>query len=122
MYIPSEYKREARGNPVTIENARTSRLNMRIAPETLETLRAAAASLHQDVSSFVLGTAVEKAREVLKHDSVMYVSKDEWNSIEQFLANDEPAPQGLVDFFEKYKPNSDGTLRQPKPNGPSRSV
>ncbi len=86
---------------MTIENPRTSRLNMRIAPETLETLRAAAASLHQDVSSFVLGTAVEKAREVLKDESVMYVSQKDWDFMQDLLTNENAVPQGLIDLFAR---------------------
>ena len=101
MYISCEYKNRKKGNLVTIKNARTSRLNMRIAPETLETLRAAAASLHQDVSSFVLGTAVEKAREVLKDESVMYVSQKDWGFIQDLLTNENAVPQGLIDLFAR---------------------
>lgn len=107
---------------MTIENARTSRLNMRIAPETLETLRAAAASLHQDVSSFVLGTAVAKAREVLRDDSVMYVSQRDWDFLQRFRTEEREIPQGLIDLFEKYKPNADGTPWQPKPKAGPTSV
>lgn len=97
-------------------SARTERLNMRISPDALQTLRAAAASLQQDVSSFVLGTAVAKAREVLKDDSTIYVSKRGWDFMEDYLTNDHPVPQGLIDLFERYKPDADGNPWQPKPN------
>lgn len=89
---------------------------MRISPDALQTLRAAAASLQQDVSSFVLGTAVAKAREVLKDDNTIYVSKRGWDFMEDYLTNDHPVPQGLIDLFEKYKPDADGNPWQPKPN------
>jgi len=74
---------------------------MRISPDALQTLRAAAASLQQDVSSFVLGTAVAKAREVLKDDDTIYVSKRGWDFIEDYLTNDHEIPQGLRDLFAR---------------------
>ena len=82
-------------------NARTERLNMRISPDALVTLRAAAASLQQDVSSFVLGTAVAKAREVLKDDATIYLSKRDWDFMEDYLTNDHEIPQGLRDLFAR---------------------
>ena len=86
---------------VTKLSARTARLNMRISPEALVTLQAAAASLQQDVSSFVLGTAVAKAREVLKDDTTVYLSKRDWDFMEDYLTNDHEIPQGLRDLFAR---------------------
>ena len=43
-------------------NTRSSRLSMRIAPEALDEIREAASAQQQDVTSFVLGAAMERAR------------------------------------------------------------
>jgi uncharacterized protein (DUF1778 family) len=49
---------------------RTSRVNMRLTPENLAVLRAGAQVQHQDLTAFVLGTALERAHQLLKesHD------------------------------------------------------
>jgi uncharacterized protein (DUF1778 family) len=43
-------------------NTRSSRLSLRIAPEALDEIREAASAQQQDVTSFVLGAAMERAR------------------------------------------------------------
>lgn len=50
---------------VSIENGRTARLNMRLTPQALQLIREAAAAQSQDVTSFVLGAALDRARAVL---------------------------------------------------------
>ena len=44
---------------------RTARLNMRIAPDALETIREAAIAQQQDITGFVLGAAMDRARAVV---------------------------------------------------------
>ncbi len=56
------------------EPGRTARLNMRISPEALELIRSAAARQQQDVTSSVLGTAMERARAVLLEEQVLRLS------------------------------------------------
>lgn len=46
-------------------NGRTARLNMRLTPQALLLIREAAAAQNQDITSFVLGAALDKARVVL---------------------------------------------------------
>ena len=41
---------------------RSARLNMRIAPDALETIREAAIAQQQDITGFVLGAAMDRAR------------------------------------------------------------
>lgn len=66
-------------------NDRTARLNMRISPDALDTLREAAAAQQQDVTSFVLGAAMERARDVLLTDRVMRLSPAGMDQIEAAL-------------------------------------
>lgn len=74
-------------NPATSE--RTARLNMRISPDALETIREAAAAQQQDVTSFVLGAAMERARDVLMEDRVLRLSPAGMEQIETAL-DEEP--------------------------------
>lgn len=68
---------------------RTARLNMRISPDALDTIREAAAAQQQDVTSFVLGAAMERARDVLMSDRVMRLSPADMDQIEAAL-DEEP--------------------------------
>jgi uncharacterized protein (DUF1778 family) len=56
------------------ETGRSERLNMRISPEALDLLKTAAVKQQQDLSAFVLGTAMERARAVLLEDHVLRLS------------------------------------------------
>jgi uncharacterized protein (DUF1778 family) len=48
------------------QDRRTSRVNMRLTPDDLALLRSGAQTQHQDLTAFVLGAAIERARQVLK--------------------------------------------------------
>jgi len=50
---------------VNVGNGRTARLNMRLTPEALLLIREASAAENQDITSFVLGAALNRARAVL---------------------------------------------------------
>lgn len=71
------------------ENTRSERLNMRLSPEALATIREAASAQQQDVSAFVLGAAMERAREVLLRDRVIKLTPREVDQVEAAL-NAEP--------------------------------
>lgn len=67
------------------ENTRSERLNMRLSPEALATIREAASAQQQDVSAFVLGAAMERAREVLLRDRVIKLTPREVDQVEAAL-------------------------------------
>jgi uncharacterized protein (DUF1778 family) len=67
----------AEGVIVSNQADRSARLNMRIAPDALSTLREAAAAQQQDVTSFVLGAAMDRARSVLMEQRVMVLTARE---------------------------------------------
>jgi uncharacterized protein (DUF1778 family) len=66
-------------------NARSERLNMRLSPDALSTIREAAAAQQQDVSAFVLGAAMEHAREVLLRDRVLQLTPRELDQVDSAL-------------------------------------
>ncbi|WP_277210973.1 DUF1778 domain-containing protein [Isoptericola croceus] len=66
-------------------NARSERLNMRLSPDALATIREAAAAQQQDVSAFVLGAAMEHAREVLLRDRVLQLTPRELDQVDSAL-------------------------------------
>ena len=85
------------------EPGRSSRLNMRISPEALELLRSAAAMQEQDLSAFVLGAAMERARAVLLEDQVLRLSPHAVLQLEKALeAPAAPVPQ-LVELIRRVR-------------------
>jgi uncharacterized protein (DUF1778 family) len=61
---------------------------MRLSPEALATIREAASAQQQDVSAFVLGAAMERAREVLLRDRVIKLTPREADQVEAALNED----------------------------------
>jgi uncharacterized protein (DUF1778 family) len=56
---------------------RSSRLSLRIAPEALDEIREAASAQQQDVTSFVLGAAMERARVIRLETRVLALAPAE---------------------------------------------
>lgn len=88
--------------PATLAE-RTARLNMRIAPDALEVLREAAAAQQQDVTSFVLGAAMEQARAVLMEQRVMELTAREVTQVEQALDREPRVIPELATLIREVK-------------------
>lgn len=65
--------------------AKTDRLNLRCSSATLATLREAADAQDQDLTSFILGAALDRARSVLAEDRVLRLTPHEVLQLEQAL-------------------------------------
>jgi uncharacterized protein (DUF1778 family) len=82
------------GRSVVMSDAKSARINLRLNPESLETIRAAATVQQQDLTSFVLGAAMERARLVLAEDRLLRLTSHEVNQLERALdADPEVIPQ-----------------------------
>ncbi len=64
---------------------RSARLNMRVSPDALAVIREAAAAQQQDVTSFVLGAAMDQARSVLVTERVMRLTTAEVAQVDAAL-------------------------------------
>lgn len=88
---------------------RSARLSMRITPEALETIRDAATAQEQDVTSFVLGAALDRARAVLVDDSVMRLSRTEAARLEANLDAEPRVIPELAALIRKARADQLGT-------------
>ena len=61
MYIRETYKRE-NTKMTTTESVRNKRINMRLTQEAYDTIKQAVELQQQDLTSFILGAALERAR------------------------------------------------------------
>lgn len=75
-------------------SSKTERMNLRCSSEALATLREAADVQGQDLTSFVLGAALDRARSVLAEDRILRLSPTEIVQLERALdANPTVIPQ-----------------------------
>ncbi len=79
--------------------AATARLNMRIAPDALTTIREAAAAQQQDVTSFVLGAALDRARAVVRDWHETRLTLVEAQRLEELLNNEPHVSPELLALF-----------------------
>ncbi len=77
----------------------STRLNMRITLEARRTLKRAARAHDQDVTSFVLGAALDRARAVLAEDREMRLTARETAQVRTDLERAPEAWPGLVDLL-----------------------
>ena len=84
-----------------------ARINMRVSPEALVQLKEAARLQGQDLTAFVLGSAVSSARQVLLEDRVLRLSPADAQLLERALESDAPPSQRLVDAFARYRETND---------------
>lgn len=78
----------------TSASSRDSRLNMRIATDALEAIREAASAQQQDVTSFVLGAAMERARSILVEERILRLTPAEVTQVNAALdAEPQPIPE-----------------------------
>jgi uncharacterized protein (DUF1778 family) len=77
-----------------VSEAKSARINLRLNPEALEAIRLAASVQQQDLTSFILGAAMERARAVIAEDRLLRLTPHEVNQLERALdAEPEVNPQ-----------------------------
>lgn len=82
---------------------KTERLNMRISASALQKLRLASGLREQDLTSFVLGSALDQADRVLLSEKLVDLTEQEFAKLERIIAD--PTPSAAL--IELMKTNSD---------------
>lgn len=77
-----------------VMTTKTERLNLRCSTDALRLIREAAEAQGQDLTSFVMGAAIERARAVIAEDRVLRTTPAEVLQLERALDDDaRPSPQ-----------------------------
>lgn len=84
------------------ESVKTNRLNMRVSEDALETIKEAARVQQQDLTSFVLGAAMERARTVLAEDRLLRLTPHEVNQLEKALDAEPRVVPQLEALFRRF--------------------
>jgi len=70
------------------------RIDLRTSPEIKEMIVRAASMVGMSVSAFLLGTAQERARQILAESEMVTLTSRDWNAFAQALDNaDKPRPK-----------------------------
>jgi uncharacterized protein (DUF1778 family) len=93
-----------------MSEAKSARVNLRLNPESLETIRAAASVQQQDLTSFVLGAAMERARAVLTEDRLLRLTPHEVNQLERALDSEPEVVPQLKAFIQRISEGSGGIV------------
>lgn len=86
---------------------KSARINLRLNPESLEMIRAAASVQQQDLTSFVLGAALERARAVLAEDRLLRLTPHEVNQLERALDSEPEVVPQLKAFIRRITEGSE---------------
>jgi uncharacterized protein (DUF1778 family) len=92
-----------------MSEAKSARINLRLDPDALETIRAAASVQQQDLTSFVLGAAMERARAVIAEDRLLRLTPHEVNQLERALEAEPEANPQLRAFIERIAADREAT-------------
>jgi uncharacterized protein (DUF1778 family) len=94
---------------------RSERLSLRLTGTAKEQLRTASELAQQDLSSFVLGAALEKARQVQLDNLVITLSPSDFALLEDVIANPGEPPERLIRLLDpKRRLNKPANTRSPR--------
>ncbi len=96
------YIRTRRSMDDVMTETKTERLNLRLSSEALATVREAASLQQQDLTSFILGAALERARAILTEERLLRLTPHEVNQIERALDADAASVPQLAALLRRH--------------------
>jgi uncharacterized protein (DUF1778 family) len=84
-----------------MSEAKSERINVRLSADALDTIRAAASVQQQDLTSFVLGAVMERARAVLAEDRILRLTPHEVLQLEKALDSEPEVVPQLKAFLQR---------------------
>lgn len=82
--------------------AKDARLNMRLSAESLDTIKEAAAVQQQDLTSFVLGAALDRARTVLAEERILRLGPSDIQRLEAMLDREPEVIPQLAALISRF--------------------
>ena len=80
---------------LAIIDTKDARIEFKTSKELKSLLQGAANALGMDLSSFLISTATQRAKDVMLEEKVLTLSKQEWENFEKELNNPKPASKEL---------------------------
>jgi len=82
----------------SIDN-KDARIEFKTSKDIKTLLQEAANSLGMDLSSFLISTATQRAKDVMLEDKMLTLSKQEWENFEKELTNPKTATKELKELM-----------------------
>ncbi len=82
----------------TIET-KDARIEFKTSKDIKALLQDAANSLGMDLSSFLISTATQRAKDIIKEDNLLTLSKEEWGNFENVLQMPEKSTKDLKELM-----------------------
>ncbi|CAA6799387.1 MAG: Unknown protein [uncultured Sulfurovum sp.] len=76
-----------------------ARIEFKTSKDIKTLLQEAANSLGMDLSSFLVSTAIQRAKEVIKEDNILTLSKEEWKNFQSILDTPKKPTKALNDLM-----------------------
>jgi uncharacterized protein (DUF1778 family) len=70
----------------TTKDLKDTRIEFKTSRDIKILLQSAANSLGMDLSSFLISTATQKAKEIIKEDNLLILSSNEWSNFQKNIA------------------------------------
>lgn len=70
---------------ITAIDLKDARIEFKTSKKIKQLLQEASHSLGMDLSSFLISTAIQKAKEIIKEDNLLTLSQQEWKSFQNIL-------------------------------------
>lgn len=83
----------------TAINLKNARIEFKTSKDIKTLLQEAANSLGMDLSSFLVSTAIQRAKEVIKEDNILTLSKEEWKNFQTILDTPQEPSNALNDLM-----------------------
>lgn len=87
---------------VASQTVKPERVNFRLSTEALNTIREAAAVQGQDVTSFMTGAALDRARSILAEDRLLRLTPHEVNQLETALDKEPEVVPQLMAVLRRF--------------------
>ena len=76
-----------------------ARIEFKTSKDIKALLQGAANALGMDLSSFLVSTATQRAKDVMLEEKMLTLSKQEWKNFEKVLSNPKPASKELKELM-----------------------
>ena len=76
-----------------------ARIEFKTSKDIKVLLQEAANSLGMDLSSFLISTATQRAKDIIKEDNILTLSKEEWKHFERNMASPEKPTNALKELM-----------------------
>ena len=80
-------------------DSKDARIEFKTSKDIKALLQGAANALGMDLSSFLVSTATQRAKDVMMEEKVMMLSKQEWKNFEKELVNPKSATKELKELM-----------------------